>query len=246
MTFMPVVGIETWIGATGAVLGLAGVILAIVFYLKQRKIKRPLYSRRSVSVFQNLTDQYPELEIKYGGSVVTRLTVARLIFWNGGSETIESSDVAEADPIRVSAKDGVEILTVQSSLLDNEANHIKLQADGNETLIKFDFIDRGEGVVLNVVHTGVEGDVFVVGTVKGAGRVRRKKKPFPDFDDLLFPGFMLLVFAWLGSMALARPWNWIGTITAAIILVLLIRYGRKLYETRKPGSVREFEQKMSV
>ena len=109
---MPTFELQTWISIGGVLATLCSTALAIFFFLRQRRIKKPYFASRGVTVFQNLTEQFPELEVNYGGSPVSQLGFTRLIFWNRGTEIINAVDVAEADRIRVSAKEGVTILTV--------------------------------------------------------------------------------------------------------------------------------------
>jgi hypothetical protein len=112
----------------------------------------------------------------YGGQPVKNLTVTKLLFWNAGRETITGADVARADPLGIHVSD-CEILDAKILRAKNPVNCFKLDWAGDPSFaeLRFDYVDRDEGVVIQVLHTAKTGrDVRLVGTVMGVGAPRRR------------------------------------------------------------------------
>jgi hypothetical protein len=161
----------------GVILGFIGVTLAIVFFLKSRRIKRPIYTIRSVHLIRDVSDRVDFLEIKYAGERIPNLTSSKITLWNQGRETIEGSDIAQADPLSIRTAKGLKILEARVLQSVNAANRLDVSknVDDSGASIRFDFLDYGEGAVIQVLHTGSSSsDLSVTGTIKGGGQFRIK------------------------------------------------------------------------
>jgi len=91
-------------------LALLGIIFAFVFYIKSRRSKKPFYSLKSVNIIRDFSSVLSDLEIKYQNESVKNLTITKIVFWNGGNETIRNNDIASANPITISSKNKYNIL----------------------------------------------------------------------------------------------------------------------------------------
>jgi len=163
-----------WVTVIGFVTGILGVVLAVVFYYKSQKIKSPLYVSKTTNIIKGLTSRIKELEIRYGGQPIENLSVTRVAFWNGGSDTIEKTDVPASDPICVEVKSGCLILESKVIGVSNEANCFGIQIDDHKIArITFDYVDKNDVAVIRVLHTGTsDKDIQIKGKVKGAGLVK--------------------------------------------------------------------------
>lgn len=156
---------EVWVGTA---ISAVGVILAVTFYFKSRKRPRPLYRVLTYPVVgpRGLKD----VEIRYRGETVPRVSSAAVLFWNAGTATLDGSDVAEADPLRIEIPEDGRILNAQVVARTREANQGDIAVGGESTTsipIIFDFLDPGDGLTALVLHTGTPRAVKVLGTVKG-------------------------------------------------------------------------------
>src|SRR4051812_15083955 len=68
-------------------------ILAYVFYKRSLRVKAPCWDIVNNNLVSESVSKLDGLEVLYGRVPVARLSVARVIFWNGGSETILESDI---------------------------------------------------------------------------------------------------------------------------------------------------------
>ncbi len=171
-------------------LALFGIILAFVFYIKSRKSKKPFYSLKSVNIIRDFSSVLSDLEIKYQNESVKNLTITKIVFWNGGNETIRNNDIAFANPITISSKGEFKILNADIIHQSNKDNLLKLTEIKNDQSLhlSFDFLDQGQGGVIQVVHTGKSfKDIVVRGTIKGAGNPVLKKISAISNIRMLFP-----------------------------------------------------------
>ena len=158
------------------VLSLTIGVIGVILTLRSMRAKRPTWSIHSHNLVSAAAAALPELDIRYGDRKAENLTVSRIAFWNGGTETIGGQDIAEADPLRVVASGRAELLEVGIIKANSPANRFAVTKveDGKAAKVAFDFLDRGHGAVIQAIHTGISSeDLHVEGTVKGARHVRR-------------------------------------------------------------------------
>lgn len=170
-------GSNPWLAISSFFIAIVGIILAIGFYLKSRRLKIPCYSIRSINVVQDLISKFESLEIRYAGDAIENLTVTKLAFWNWGKETINSSDIASADPLLVRATEGYKILEAKVIYANNPANQFSIidHEDKTAVSLNFDYLDKNEGAVIQIIHTGTTNDhIQVTGTIKGAGKMHHR------------------------------------------------------------------------
>ena len=158
--------------AASFALGILGIIVGYILYRRGRREKKPLWSIKNNNLISGFSKQLPSLDVKYAGQNVENLSVGKVVFWNGGSETIRREDIANADPIRIIALNNTTLL--DTKLLEHNSNPslflISKNSDSTAAFIEFDFVDRNQGLVVQVVHTGTSGnDLILTGTIKGAG-----------------------------------------------------------------------------
>ncbi len=181
-------------------LAIMGIVLAYYFYYKSIKYRAPVYAVRSINIIEDNISRINDLEIKYAGSNVKNLSIARVAFWNFGKETISSEDIASLDPIKIVGSGSTNFLNVEIIYEKNGANNFMISPlvdpkDSNKHLqnelkINFDYFDQNEGVVLQVFHTGKTGDeIRIEGTIKGSRPIKKISKPIFSKIPSLSPYF---------------------------------------------------------
>lgn len=189
-----------------AVLAVLSIFLAVFFYLKGRRFKQPLYCIRSAHLIRNMDKRKGVLEITYDGESIANLTATKVAFWNNGSETIDGRDIAPADPLLIRVSEGHKILDVEVLGAIRVANEFSISksSDGASAAFSFNFLDKGEGATIQILHTGSSSrDIEVRGTIKGA-RLQQREDPVELKSG--FPLNMSLrsfkVFVFLGPLTL--------------------------------------------
>ena len=154
-------------------LAIIGIILATFFYLKGKKEKKPTFQIRSFNLVKEFSKKVTNIELLYSGENVENLTITKVVFWNRGDEPIRKDDVAVADPIKIVVDSKYEIFEAEIlNDIANEANRFELVKNGNKSIIiTFDFILPGEGVAVQIAHSGLSSeDITLTGTIIGAGK----------------------------------------------------------------------------
>ena len=168
-------------------LAIGGIILTIYYYIKSKKNKIPTYIVRTVNLVKEKIQKIDIVEILYSGNKVNNLSITKVAIWNDGKDTIDSRDIAQNDLLRVTIKSEFEILDSSVLFHKNLSNDFQLipSIDKKSVIIKFDFFDFEEGIVLQIFHTGNSSDdISVEGKVKSAKKIIRK-----EFTDSLLPSF---------------------------------------------------------
>ncbi len=184
-----------------AVVGIAvTIVLACFFYWKQRAAKEPRWAIRTNNLVADWKERLPRLAILYEGKPVSSLSVSRVVFWNAGRCSIRKEDIAPADRLRIQCKKDVRILSV--SLIESNSPPSRmsynLEPDDAAVTLEFDFLEKEEGAVFEVVHTGTSSDdIRVAGTIIDGGQ--------PKFQDVRVPkfrGFMAVLVRNFHKLAL--------------------------------------------
>jgi len=99
-----------------------------------------------------------DVQIKYKGEVVSRLTITKIWVWNNGKETIYGNRVVEDDPLRYRFDSDTQILQIYvlaGSRTVNKFNANISPNKKNEFLYTFDFLDPRDGALIEILHTNV-------------------------------------------------------------------------------------------
>lgn len=195
----------------------AGLLVALWFYLKSRKVRRPYFAARDSNLVKDLSSKFEGLKVMFGSQEVRNFTSSRVVFWNGGRETINREDVVNADPVVMQFSPEARPLAfkvIHQSYAPNQLS-AHLDTERNRVRIEFEYLDHYDGGVIQVLHSGraTGHDYEFRGSVKGHGPVRQREVPWFWAKAREFGGVVLL-FAFLGGLGvvvdLSLPWNLIG------------------------------------
>ncbi|MBP2029909.1 hypothetical protein J2755_000843 [Methanohalophilus levihalophilus] len=205
----------------GYIIGIVGIIIAI----KSRKEKRPSYSTRSFNIIDSSISKFESLNILYSDEQIENLTVSKLIFWNKGRETIDGSDITPAEPLFIVPKKNCKILDAKIIDSKEPANNFSLEkiADEKGFQLKFDYVDKDEGIIAKIVHTGTSGEDFeIIGKIKGAGspkytEVNRTPLKYPRLSYRQSQLLIILVFSLFGIIVV-----YMGINTTSLFLKFML------------------------
>lgn len=128
---------------------------SIYVYVSSRVEKAPCYAVESANLV-SAPRASKEIEVLFAGKPVEQVTSANVWFWNAGSRTIEASDIARADPLRIVLPGDARILSAKILKYQRNTMLPNLKSQGREVLLSFDFMDRGDGCLLQVLHTRID------------------------------------------------------------------------------------------
>jgi hypothetical protein len=165
-----------WFQMSGFVVGILGIVCAILLWLFTRRYKRIWYDVRSFTLVERERSTVPGLRVFFEKRPVDALSISKICIWNSGKDALRQADLAPLQPLGISvAKPNVEIL--EGSLIQRSSKNgsCKITRSGrNSYEIEFDFLDPNHGWVLQIAHTGATSeDVKVTGHIIGGGRISR-------------------------------------------------------------------------
>lgn len=206
---------------SGFILGVIGVVLAVIFYIKSVRYKSLRFELVSKTIIENLKANLDGLEVRFNNVPQERITITRMALWNAGNETITSSDLTEVSPLQISVADGAQVLDAKVLHETDKTNLCKVKEiiqptqDNNVTAIRlsFDYIDQNEGCIIQIVHTGeFLHNIIVEGKLKGARPIRRLENPTLRLPWWAFPGPMKF-------LATSPAFSWVLVTTAIIVAI---------------------------
>ncbi len=157
-------------------LAIVGIIVSYYFYIKSKRNKEPVYSIKSVNVISDYSSKYQALKVIYRGSKVENFTVTKILLYNRGAETITKQDIETINHLRIIGKDTTALLDAKILQANNASNNFDVFLDKEPYieqkakiyLIDFDYINKDQGAVIEVIHTGLtSADIVIVGDIIG-------------------------------------------------------------------------------
>ncbi|WP_193368925.1 hypothetical protein [Pelagibius marinus] len=158
---------QSWLGIA---IGLLGVAIAI-YQTVRRTGPRLIFQASGQRLIEAGGGLLPnEVAVQYAGSQVPRVTLSQIVIWNHGAKAVRAEDVVQEDPIVFDFGNDSEVLKAEIVKRSREANKSRLLIEGDQRNIlryKFSFLDRGDGVLIRVLHTGKEPRPKCSGTIIG-------------------------------------------------------------------------------
>ena len=157
---------QGWVGTT---VGVAGSVLALLLYWRSRIPGIIAFQSRDVPMIGHGDAVFPaEVEVRYRGTPIPRLISSTVWIWNAGKKTVRSADIVAHDPLQFHFCG--EVLNVRIRKVTREVIRITADTPGEmqETVrCGFEFLDPGDGCVLEVLHTGSDEVPKCTGTIIG-------------------------------------------------------------------------------
>ena len=192
-----------------------------VAYMRSRRTQKPKFFISSASI-RNEEFKDTTIDIKQGDRSLSSLTISRFALWNTGI-TLNRSDIAEKDPIRIEARNDVEILEIQFLYSEPQNGCGCIIADDKKSIsINFDFLAKNQGIVLKIFHTGKDStDLSVKGSLKNGLSV---SKSYNLMNDLI-P--MRYIRRYITFSMIKKMYGILFLLTGSItILLTIIRYSK--------------------
>ena len=163
--------LATIAGLVGFPLGLWGLYIAIV----SRKKNKLCFAASGNNLITGYVSKFSNLKISFNDNPVKTLSVSKILIWNGGNETIRRDDISDVSPLVISSHE--DIFIYESSVIEfsEMANSVEIaQIDSQNIKIGFDYLDPGDGFVIQVIHSGESFAVLAIsGKVKGVKNIRQ-------------------------------------------------------------------------
>ena len=160
----------TWIGVLGIVIGISA---SSVFYLLSRRRPSLAYDVETVRLISKQESDLPDrVTIRFDRRPVDRLSRTHVRIWNMGNTTVRGGDVVTEDNLRITLEQA-EFLAAQVVRATRKVNGFGVLTDAfpaKSVECQFDYLDPGDGVAIELVHTGEGEEPCVRGSVRGLPR----------------------------------------------------------------------------
>jgi len=116
-----------------------------------------------------------EVLYRYKNQQVPQLSRSNVAFWNAGGIAIRSDDKIRQDPLELHILEGYRLLDVNPMQNTDKVNGFAIQRiDDARVALSFDYLGAGQGVVVQVTHTGKSDEsVKMTGGFIDADNLRR-------------------------------------------------------------------------
>lgn len=155
-----------------------GILVSLLLYLLAKPKARLNYQTTNLQIIGNISLKLPEdFEVTLSGERIESLHKSQLIIWNGGTSTINGIDVTVDDPLRVVFDAGTKIFNVSLTGLSRSINKFEANVNrgkDNEVDLRFDFLDKRDGVIIDILHTESQKSPKILGTIKGLDGIKNK------------------------------------------------------------------------
>jgi len=196
----------------GALVGVVGVIIGLLAYRAARIGAVPAYQYDWIPLVGIPRAELSEDEVTvlFNEVPVPRLTKTYVVFWNRGKKTLKGEDVVDSDRLRIELPPDAEIMKATIRKVTRAVNQFAVRVDPdapNARICDFDYLDAGDGALIEILHTGTEGRPTFLGSIRGVpkgirdvGRIDRTElsPPAPSFW-LLRVGLMLVFAGVVGT-----------------------------------------------
>jgi hypothetical protein len=212
-----------WTILISLAIGIAGIILSVIFFIKSKRKKSITYYVDNNTLFNKLIKEIKETEnidLPFIGSGTKKSVVTNFIFWNNGTETIYRKDIPDNDKFKIIRADSVTVIFKCSiKKVTNKSNNIiAFITHKNEILIDFEYLDIHDGFILQVIHNYNRATKFNVnGNIMGFGKIQKGqvkesllKKIFINYSNsriYRITSIILKVFilSYIAALALLGP-----------------------------------------
>ena len=156
-------------GWVGTIIGTAGLALALLIYWRSRISGIIAFQSRNVSMIGGGDAVFPaEVEVRYRGAPVPGITSSTVWIWNAGKKTVRGTEIVAHDPLELRFRG--EVLNVRIRKVSRQVLRIiaDTSGEGRRTVCcGFEFLDPGDGCIVEVLHTGPDEAPECTGTIIG-------------------------------------------------------------------------------
>ncbi len=229
-----------------------GVIITILLFFIGSRERKPTYAIKSFNIVESFSNIVKSMKMLYEDEQIENLTVTKIAILNRGRKSIRREDVSTSEPIQIHISEGYKILDAKFISIIEKANqfNIRLTKDRSHFIVDFEYMDKDQGVVIQMFHTGLsDEDIEISGKFKEAKPFKRQVTPtIYDFipmgekinRNLFNFGIICMIIFFFGIFFYAGEWT--SKILLLAILGTNLGFAYYMYSTRLPKGFEKFEE----
>lgn len=177
--------VSTLISMSGIIIG---GILSFIFYKKSISKAIPVYQYSNHRILDNSKKVgINDISLYYKDKEIKLLTKTIVAFWNDGNKTIHGYDTVDKQRLRIVFEnpDG-KVLSAKVVKYTRDVINFRLdnQYDNNTIYFDFDFLDKNDGGIIEILHTFSSSELKILGVIK---EIPEGLKDYGDIDELIIP-----------------------------------------------------------
>lgn len=158
-------------------ISIISILISVIVYFLSINKSTPLYLMKNKVLIPKEFSLLKELSIKYGNKEIKSITSTKVAIWNKGRKSLERSDMSTIERLKIEPRENVRILDYQLITESSKVNNVKFSLKEGVLYIDFEYFNKKQGIVINVIHTGVQEDSLKVkGEFKNTGIIRNGKR----------------------------------------------------------------------
>lgn len=185
--------------ALAGLIGIFGILFSIWGVYRALRGRRLSYRRIDIPFLKS------SLESCKLSQVLTEQTEkkssAEIAIWNSGRKYINSSDMARKEPLRIIAQNNSKILAGELLFSSCEYCDVncKMNENQREIIIDFDYLECGDGCIVNVIYEGKKEDLKVLGVIKGKKQIKKSQSIMEIFKKQkeIYDILTSKIFSWI-------------------------------------------------
>jgi hypothetical protein len=188
----------------GSILAIFGILISYMFYIYSRQRGLLRYGQSGERLLGLTAAGLPEgVTVLYRGDDIPRLTRTIFWLWNDGERTFRRSDLVANDHLRLEiiGVGGILAASVLKQARDVCDFDLVLDpSDPTKVLISFEFLDKKDGAVLEILHSSDQHFMKIRGTIIGLpSGPCPVRNPSGTFIDQIFSSMVRVFsrFRWL-------------------------------------------------
>lgn len=159
------------------VLSLATVLslfFGIFTWIIGKNRKEISYVKSSFSVVESDNKNISKMKVLYDENEVSSIKIKKYALWNSGNQVLNHDDVVEPQMIKITSRNSdTKILDAQILGATDESNLFKINSSNEkEIIIDFNYVARGDGCAIQILHTGHNSDININCKIKGGQQLR--------------------------------------------------------------------------
>lgn len=223
-------------------------VFGIYTWITGKRRKEVSVSDISHVILKAGKSQIEKLDVRYNGVNIDNLTSTKFYIWNSGNDVINTHDVVESKKFTIHSCDDTTILDAHIISETDPSNNFRIAGiEKNKVQLEFDYVDQGEGCLLQLLHTGSAEVLLFDCKIKGGKKIRycyedgKKTVPIVSGIKLLLNSafelipMALAVFGGLVATALGEALglndeHWTGVSLLLLVWVLVCAIVFLLYK----------------
>jgi hypothetical protein len=162
-----------WFGVAGVLIGLVGIVIAVVFYMGVQKERELVYTISPISTAVVSAGEASELEILHKGKQISGvdITAVQVAIWNAGKQSIRQDNILE--DIVIFTEPTVQILEASVRVRSRDVTGFTLHdtpqsLEEGKVPISWQILEKNDGGSVQLIYAGSQKiKIGVKGTIEG-------------------------------------------------------------------------------